>query len=104
MELNAQAKQILYEREVEQYFIRRVREAGGLQRKFVSPGHKGVPDRICGFPGAWFAFVELKRPTKGAEAHQAREHKRWRDLGFAVFVLDTKTAVDMFIEHMTREL
>lgn len=90
------------EREVEQYFIRRVREAGGLQRKFVSPGHKGVPDRIAGFDGARFAFVELKRPTKGAEAHQAREHKLWRDLGFVVFVLDTKAAVDVFIEYMTR--
>lgn len=90
------------EREVEQYFIRRVREAGGLQRKFVSPGHKGVPDRICGFDGGRFSFVELKRPTKTAEAHQAREHKRWRDLGFVVFVLDTKAAVDVFIEYMTR--
>lgn len=90
------------EREVEQYFTRRVRETGGLQRKFVSPGHAGVPDRLCGFPGARFAFVELKRPKKDAEDHQKREHDRWRKLGFIVFVLDTKEAVDVFIEYMTR--
>lgn len=90
------------EREIEQYFIRRVREAGGLQRKFVSPGHVGVPDRITGFPIQRFAFVELKRPKKGAEDHQAREHEKWREIGFVVFVLNTKEAVDVFIEHMTR--
>ena len=90
------------ERDVERYFIKRVKEAGGLQRKFKSPGFSGVPDRICGFPGARFAFVELKRPTKGAEEHQKREHARWREMGFLVFVLDTKEAVDVFIDYMTR--
>lgn len=90
------------ERDIEAYFVKRVKEAGGLQRKFVSPGVRGVPDRIVGFPIQRFAFVELKRPKKDAEPHQAREHKRWRELGFVVFVLPTKEAVDVFIEHMTR--
>lgn len=90
------------EREVEHYFVDRVEEAGGLQRKFTSPGFRGVADRVCGFPGARFAFVELKRPSKDAEDHQKREHARWRKLGFLVFVLDTKEAVDVFIDYMTR--
>lgn len=90
------------EREVEQYFIRRVREAGGLQRKFVSPGHANVPDRICGFPLHRFAFVELKRPGAEPRPGQVREHQKWRDLGFLVFVIDAKEAVDVFIEFMTR--
>ena len=90
------------ESEIEAYFVRRVEEAGGLQRKFVSPNFRGVADRICGFPGARFAFAELKRPKKDAEDHQKREHARWRKLGFIVFVLDTKAAVDVFIDYMTR--
>lgn len=90
------------EREIEQYFIRRVREAGGLQRKFTSPGHAGVPDRICCFPASRFALAELKRPKKGAEAHQKREHAKWLAVGCAVWLLDTKEAVDVFIEYMTR--
>jgi hypothetical protein len=90
------------EREVERYFILRVSQAGGLQRKFVSPGCVGVADRICGFPGGRFAFVELKRPGKKADDHQQREHNRWRRSGILSFVLDTKEAVDVFIDYMTR--
>lgn len=86
---------------VERYFVRRVKEAGGQQRKFVSPGRRGVTDRIVGFSKARFAFVELKRPGLGAEAHQKREHDRWRALGFDVRVLDTPQAVDTFIWEMT---
>jgi hypothetical protein len=96
------AARVMREREIEAYFVKRVKEAGGLQRKFVSPGHKGVPDRICGFFDGRFAFVELKRPRKGAEEHQKREHKRWRELGFMVFVIDTKENVDSFIQAMIR--
>lgn len=87
---------------VEKYFVRRVKEAGGEQRKFVSPGRRGVNDRIVGFPGARFAFVELKRPKKVAEAHQEREHNRWRALGFDVRVIDTPQEVDVFIWEMTK--
>lgn len=89
------------ESKVEAYFVRRVKEAGGEQRKFTSPGRSGVTDRIVGFPGARFAFVEIKRPGEGAKAHQEREHNRWRALGFDVRVLDTPQAVDTFIWEMT---
>lgn len=85
---------------VEAYFVRRVKEAGGQQRKIVSPGYNGMPDRIAGFDRAGFAFVELKRPGGVAEPHQLREHDRWRKLGFAVYVLDTFEAVDKFIKEM----
>jgi hypothetical protein len=88
------------EREIEQYFIRRVREAGGLQRKFVSPGHKGVPDRICVFNGC-VRFVELKAPGKPLRADQEREHQKLRDVLCVVWTLDSKEAVDYFIERVT---
>jgi hypothetical protein len=84
------------EREIEQYFIRRVREAGGLQRKFVSPGVRGVPDRICVLEGC-VHFVELKAPGKPLRADQAREHVRLREAGASVWVIDSKDAVDYFI-------
>lgn len=90
------------ERDIEQYFIRRVREAGGLQRKFVSPGHRGVPDRIVGFPIQRFAFVELKAIGETPRSDQLREMIRWSEKGFMVWVIDTKELVDKFIEEMTR--
>jgi hypothetical protein len=87
------------EREIEQYFIRRVREAGGLQRKFVSPGHKGVPDRICVLEGR-VHFVELKAPGKALRSEQAREHARFRAHGGEVWTIDSKERVDYFIQQL----
>ncbi len=86
---------------IEAYFVRRVKEAGGQQRKQVGL-QRGLPDRYAGFPGARFAFVELKAPGKLAKPHQARELARWQKLGFHVFVIDSKEAVDVFIEFMMR--
>lgn len=89
------------ESRVEAYFVGRVKMAGGLERKFVSPGRRSVPDRLCGFAANRFAFVELKATGEKARPDQLREHNRWRKLGFAVYVLDSYEAVDNFIKEMT---
>ena len=88
------------EKEVEQYLIRRAREAGGLTRKFVSPGVRGVPDRICVLEGC-VHFVELKAPGKLLRPDQVREHKKLREALCSVWVIDSKDAVDYFIEKVT---
>lgn len=90
------------ESEIESYFVQQVRAAGGISRKFVSPGRKGVPDRIVGFPVERFALVELKATGEKPRDDQVREHKRWRKLGFCVVVIDSLQHVDSFIEFMTR--
>lgn len=89
------------ERDIEQYFIRRVREAGGLQRKFVSPGHRGVPDRILVLSGR-ICFVELKAPGKDLRPDQVREHLKLKSAGANVWTASTKEAVDILIDRMTR--
>jgi hypothetical protein len=90
------------EREIEAYFVKRVREAGGLQRKFVSPGHRGVLDRIVGFQYGRFALVEVKATGEAPRAEQIREMVRWNSMGFAVWVIDSKEGVDKFIQEMTK--
>jgi hypothetical protein len=87
------------ESEVERYFVKRVKEVGGLQRKFVSPGHKGVPDRIVVYFGTVF-FVELKAPGKVLRDDQVREHDKLFAAGCNVFVIDSKEGVDYFIESI----
>lgn len=84
------------EREIEQYFIRRVREAGGLQRKFVSPGVRGVPDRIVVHDGN-VHFVELKASGQLPRDDQRREHRRLQEAGARVWIIDSKEEVDYFI-------
>ncbi len=85
------------ERDVESHLRTQVRLLGGECEKFVSPGKRGVPDRIVSWPGGVLDFVELKRPKKGAEDHQARDHKRRRAMGFRVFLIDTIAKVDAYI-------
>jgi ribosomal protein S6 len=89
------------ESQIEAYFVKRVKQAGGLQRKFVSPGHRSVADRIAGFAVGRFAFVELKATSSIPRDDQLREHARWRRLGFKVYVIDSYEGVDAFIKEMT---
>ena len=46
-----QPDKTITEKQVEQNFVKAVKEAGGLAMKFVSPGRVGVPDRIVLLPG-----------------------------------------------------
>ena len=87
------------EKPVEQDLSDVIEGMGGCAYKFVSPGHRGVPDRILLRPireqdraivARYIRFVECKDKDKEPEAHQEREHKRLRDLGFEVDVVDKK--------------
>ncbi|EBB2954301.1 VRR-NUC domain-containing protein [Salmonella enterica subsp. enterica serovar Newport] len=81
-----------YEREnlIEKHLVAEVKKAGGVAYKFISPGHRSVPDRIVLLPGGRIVFVECKAPGKAPRADQVREHERLRAQGFTVVVLDSK--------------
>jgi hypothetical protein len=96
---------------VEAHLVRRVKALGGEVRKVQWIGRRGAPDRIVMLPystewakrgwvhrGGTVSWVELKRPGKDAEEHQAREHERMRKMGQHVVVLDSIEAVDKFLE------
>lgn len=87
---------------IESYFVMRVKDTGGEQRKVTFPGHPGAPDRWAGWPTGFNALVELKRPDGKPEPHQAREHAKLRRCGFRVEVLSTKAQVDAFIEKAVK--
>lgn len=84
------------EKEIEAYLRKTTRRHGGEYRKWVSPGHAGVPDDIlivpCFDPSV--QFVEAKAPGKVPEDHQIREHDRLRKAGGDVHVLDTEERID----------
>jgi hypothetical protein len=90
------------EREVETHLVKRVKERGGIPYKFVSPGRKGVPDRLCAMPFGLTLFVELKAPGEEPRPDQAREHQRLRDLGCRVLVIDSKQQVDFYFDSNCR--
>jgi hypothetical protein len=89
--------------DVEGYLCDVVTFQGGTAAKFVSPSFRSRPDRICMRPippehraivARYLKFVEAKAPGEHASESQAREHKRLRDLGFEVHVIDTPDGVD----------
>lgn len=89
------------EKTIESYLRRRVRDAGGLALKFICPGWTGVPDRIILMPGARVYFAETKDTGKKPTSRQKYVHGRLRELGFLVFVPDSKEAVDDMVFAIT---
>jgi hypothetical protein len=99
---------------VEKYLREQVEARGGLCEKFVSPGRRGVPDRLVTWPEGYsddndtlffYGFmdlVETKAPNGRLRGSQVRDHKRRRLLGIIVFVASTKEQVDEYIKARGR--
>lgn len=100
---------------IEKYLVEQVKAIGGEVRKVQWVGRRGAPDRIAMLPPGqseivecansiryttWPKFeartvwVELKAPGVEPEPHQLREHKRMRDVGQTVVVIDSLEGVD----------
>ena len=76
----------MLEREIERKAGERVKAAGGLWLKWVSPGMAGVPDRILIAPGGRVVFVELKQERGRLSNLQRWVRDRLRGLGCDVRV------------------
>lgn len=90
----------MQEKDIEKYFVRRVRDAGGKAYKFVSPGNNGVPDRMVCLPGGRAVFVELKAPGKSPRPMQIHQIGILREFGFRVEIVDSKESADKFISSL----
>lgn len=88
------------EKDVENYFNRRVKKFGGLSRKWSSPSFRGVPDRITLWPNSVIHIAELKAPNKKPTPLQTREIKKIRSMGVEVSVLDSYEAVDQWLREV----
>lgn len=87
------------ERLVETYLKLSVEKIGGLTRKYVSPGHAGVPDRLVFYKGRIF-LVELKTQGGILSAVQRIEIQRMARVGIPVIILSSKTEVDRFMKDL----
>jgi hypothetical protein len=93
------------EGKIEAYLKKRVLESGGRIRKLKWIGTRGAPDRLVWWPrtpeedtAVEVHFVEVKAPGKKPTKQQQREHDRLKRDGFYVKVIDSKDAVDVFVE------
>ena len=84
------------EREIEKRLFSKVKAKRGLACKFISPGMRGMPDRVVLYK-ARVAFVELKAPGEVPEPLQTKRRKQLEAQGFDVYTLDSLEAVDAFV-------
>lgn len=94
---------MMYVREskVENHLAKRSKELPhAICEKHVSPGRRGVPDRILSYAGSVF-FIETKAPTGKLARWQIRDHELRSRAGVRVFVLYTAEAVDIFIDSLS---
>lgn len=91
------------ETSIEKYLVSEVKRIGGLAPKWVSPGNRGVQDRLVILPGGRTIFVETKAPGKPLEPLQEKWAKDLRKLGHKVYKIDSKGGVDKFISEVMLE-
>lgn len=89
---------VIDERDVERYLIKECEKRGWLCWKFVSPGRRGVPDRIVIRPGA-VAFVEVKRKGGRVSPLQIRRIEELTRLVIPARVVKTKGEIDEMIRE-----
>ena len=92
--------ELVRESEIEAYLVKRVREAGGISYKFVSPGRAGVPDRIVILENE-VGFVEVKAPGKKPTALQQRELERLQAHGMQAGWVSSREDVEGFLAFLT---
>ena len=63
------------------------KQHGWMVFKFVSPGCRGVPDRLF-IRGGRHLFVEFKREGEVARRQQEKRHRELREHGAEVHVID----------------
>ena len=86
------------EKEIEAYFVKRVKALGGYAYKFRSVTQRGVADRIACMPNGEAWFVELKKPGGRLSALQEIFAEEMRSVGAPYVCLWSKDDVDAFIQ------
>lgn len=76
------------EKEIETKACRYGKSLGWDMRKYTSPAHRSVPDRMCLHDFATIIFIEFKRLGEKATDAQQKEHRKLRARGFTVYVID----------------
>jgi len=77
------------EKTLERKLVKEVQRLGGWSIKVLSIHVSGLPDRICLLPGGRVFFAEIKTTGRKPTKIQLHVHKRIRDLGFRVEIVDS---------------
>lgn len=83
---------------IEKHLTQCVKMRGGICEKHVSPGRKGVPDRLVTWPDGTMQLVETKRPKGGVlSPSQKRDHERRARKRVHVRIVSTKAEAEDYV-------
>lgn len=82
------------EKSIENYLVTKVKQNKGLALKLNSLSMAGLPDRMILLSDGKIFFAELKSPRKSARPLQKSVHRILENLGFRVYVIDSKKQID----------
>lgn len=85
------------EKDIEKWLGDQVTNMGCLYYKFISPGNRGVPDRIIVIPPGFTMFVELKTDKGRTSAIQDVQIKRLQRVGAPVRVVKGRTDAERLV-------
>lgn len=88
------------ENEIEKKLRTEIERLGGRVPKWVSPGNRGVPDRLVILPGGRTIYVETKAPGKPLEPLQEKWAKTLRGMGHRVYKVDSLQDIENFIREV----
>lgn len=77
-----------------------VERIGGKMPKWVSPGNRGVPDRLAILPNGQTVYVELKAPGKPLEPLQRKWRKDLMAMGHLHYKIDCEADIERFIQEV----
>jgi hypothetical protein len=88
---------------IEKRFVKEVEKRGGKAPKWVSPGNRGVPDRLVILPDGRTVYVEMKAPGKKLQPLQEKWARMLREMGHKVWKIDCLEDIEDFVmEEITR--
>ncbi|OME86513.1 MULTISPECIES: VRR-NUC domain-containing protein [Paenibacillus] len=85
---------------LERRLVRKVKAIGGEAPKWVSPGERGVPDRIVILPNGQTIYVEMKAPGKPLAPLQERWKRKLLGMGHMHYKIDSVEDIDRFIQEV----
>jgi len=89
------------EKEIEAYFVKRVKALGGYSYKFRSVTQRGVADRIACLPNGQTWFVELKKPGGRLSPLQEIFAENMAEMNQNYALLWSKEDVDSWASRIT---
>lgn len=88
------------EKEIETYFVRRLKALGAYTYKFRSVTQRGVADRIACLPNGQTWFVELKQPGGRLSALQRVFAEQMEQTHQRYVTLWSKEGIESWLENL----